>query len=298
MNLRALLVGAGGGVRAPWRVGFFLLASYSVGVLEFAVLYPLLASIGVVEWARRAAVPLDQWAVVLALLAGTFSALRIVDGVRSSAWSRVDLGVVSLRWRPLLLGAAVGTAAILVPSAFLIGLGWLRRVPEPSSVTWGEATIAAAMLLAPAALLEELAFRGYLLTALRDSIRLPAAVAITTVLFALLHLFNPGVTLLSTAMVALAGVFLATVRVATGSLYAAWLAHFAWNAAQASVLHVPVSGLSLPTPGYRYESSGPEWLTGGSWGPEGGLAAAASLLALTFLMVWRPWARRSPSVER
>lgn len=298
VKARALLVRPDGTVRAPWRLAFFVLASYAVGVIGFSVLYPLLAPLGVEAWARRAGVPLDQWAIVLALLAGTFAALRIVDGARSSAWSRVDLGVGSLHWRALVIGAVAGAAAILLPSALMIGFGWLRRVSEPASVTWGEAAVAAAMLLTPAALLEELVFRGYLLTVLRDSVRLPAAVVITSVLFALMHLFNPGVTLRSTAMVALAGVFLATVRLATRSLYAAWLAHLAWNFAQASILHVPVSGLSLPTPGYRYESSGPEWLTGGSWGPEGGLAAAASMLALTFLIAWRPNAPTPSSVER
>jgi hypothetical protein len=42
----------------------------------------------------------------------------------------------------------------------------------------------------------------------------------------------------------------------------------------AAVLHVPVSGLPFATPGYRAVITGPDWLTGGSWGPEGGVLAA------------------------
>jgi hypothetical protein len=103
----------------------------------------------------------------------------------------------------------------------------------------------------------------------------------------LLHLFNPAPTVLSTVMVGIAGVFLAVVRVTTGSLYAASVAHFAWNFVQAALLHAPVSGLPLPTPGYRLADSGPAWLTGGAWGPEGGLAAAAGMLLATFLLVRR-----------
>ncbi len=119
---------------------------------------------------------------------------------------------------------------------------------------------------------------------IRDAAGAPTAVAVTSVIFALLHLFNPGPTLLSTAMVALAGVFLATVRLSTGSLYAAWIAHLAWNVAQASVLHSAVSGLPLPTPGYRLSDNGPTWLTGGSWGPEGGVAAGAGMLVACILL--------------
>jgi hypothetical protein len=101
----------------------------------------------------------------------------------------------------------------------------------------------------------------------------------------MLHLLNPDPTLLSTTMVALAGVFLATVRLMTGSLWAAGIAHLAWNLAQAVVLHAPVSGLPMPTPGYRLVDHGPAWLTGGEWGPEGGIAAAGGMLLATFLLV-------------
>ena len=54
--------------------------------------------------------------------------------------------------------------------------------------------------------------------------------------------------------------------------YAAWAAHFAWNWTMAVVFHVAVSGLPLESPGYRYVDAGPDWATGGSWGPEGGAA--------------------------
>jgi membrane protease YdiL (CAAX protease family) len=170
----------------------------------------------------------------------------------------------------------------------LLASGRLQLEPQPPIESWTETARAALFVLAPAALVEEIAVRGYLLSTLRDAIRAPGAVAVTSVLFALLHLFNPGPTIISTAVVALAGVFLATIRLVTGSLYAAWIAHLAWNFSQAAVLHAPVSGLALPTPGYRLADHGPEWLTGGSWGPEGGLAAAAGMLVATFLLVWRP----------
>ncbi|MBV9879811.1 MAG: hypothetical protein JO180_04905, partial [Gemmatirosa sp.] len=39
------------------------------------------------------------------------------------------------------------------------------------------------------------------------------------------------------------------------------------------------------TPGYRTVDAGPDWLTGGPWGPEGGLAAGAGMLAALALLV-------------
>ena len=44
-------------------------------------------------------------------------------------------------------------------------------------------------------------------------------------------------------------------------------------------LHAPVSGIEFESPLYKAMTSGPSWLSGGAWGPEGGLAAALSLIA-------------------
>lgn len=297
MKPRVLFVREGGGVRAHWRIAFFVLATFATGMAISAFVYPVMVATSLVTRAREWNVPLDSLGALLALLGGTWAAGRIIDrapagtsteGTTRGVWTRVGLGGGALRWRGLLIGLLVGTLAILVPAGALIAAGRLQIERQPEIEPWGRAARAALLVLAPAALVEELAMRGYLLTTLREAIRTPGAVAITSVAFALLHLFNPGPTIVSTAVVALAGVFLATVRLITGSLFAAWLAHFAWNFAQAALLHAPVSGLALPTPGYRLADRGPAWLTGGEWGPEGGLAAAAGMLVATFLLVWRP----------
>jgi hypothetical protein len=69
------------------------------------------------------------------------------------------------------------------------------------------------------------------------------------------------------------------VRVVYDSLYAAWAAHTAWNWVMAVPLHAPVSGLRFEAPDYRTVSAGPEWITGGAWGPEGGFAAVLGMMA-------------------
>ena len=194
--------------------------------------------------------------------------MRIIDGERDGIWSRVGLGPDALHPKPLLIGLAAGTLGILVPCALLVAAGRFSFERQPAEIlSWWSATRGALFMLVPAAFVEELAMRGYLLTTLVDGVGAPFAVAITSVVFAILHLLNPDPTVLSTAMVALAGLFLATIRLTTGSLWAAGIAHLAWNLAQAVVLHAPVSGLPMPTPGYRLVDHGPTWLTGGPWGP-------------------------------
>jgi hypothetical protein len=52
-----------------------------------------------------------------------------------------------------------------------------------------------------------------------------------------------------------------------------------------AVLEFPVSGLPRDTPLYDEVSTGPRWLTGGDFGPEGGLAATLAILLLTLVLL-------------
>ena len=285
MNPRAVFVSGDGTVRAIWRLLFFFGATVVGFTVIMAIAYPIAAALGLPDFARATRLPIPDLMTVGALLIGTYAASRAVDGVRDGIWTRVGLGARALRWRAIGIGLAAGTLAILVPSAALIAAGRFALEKQPELQSWMSASGVALVVLTLAALAEELFMRGYVLTTLRASVGTPGAIVITSVLFALLHLGNPDPTVVGIAMVGLAGYFLAVVRIATGSLYAAWMAHLAWNFAQAALLHAPVSGLPLPQPGYRLVDHGPAWLTGGSWGPEGGIAAAVGMLVTIFLLI-------------
>jgi uncharacterized protein len=217
------------------------------------------------------------------VLAATALMLRSVD-VRP--WR--DVGLAPSAARPALVGMGwvVGFVAIGLGCGALLALGWLRVVPSEPGSSLG-AAVRITVFLLPAALAEEVLCRGYLLTVVRDRIGTRGAVAATSAAFGALHISNPGWTISSVAIVALAGVFLAAVRIAYDSLYAAWAAHVAWNWAMAVPLHAPVSGLRFEAPDYRTVSTGPTWATGGAWGPEGGAAAALGMLACLYFLYAR-----------
>ena len=281
MRLRAFLYTPAGVLRAPWRLLVFAGASAVFSVPAFLVFTTLPSGAEAAPWD-------DVWSslsVTLALLGGTWYALRRVDG---RPWHEAWLGREAASPRRLLLGWILGTLAIGVPSALLIATGWLRFVPQADGSSLGAALVALAVL-APAALLEELLSRGYALSVLRESLGWWPAVVLTSVPFGLLHAWNPGATPGSIALVTLAGVFLAVVVMVTRSLWAATLAHLAWNWTMAALLHAPVSGVGLAAPDYRLTDAGPDWATGGSWGPEGGAGAVAGMIAGTAYL----YARRS-----
>jgi hypothetical protein len=74
------------------------------------------------------------------------------------------------------------------------------------------------------------------------------------------------------------------------------MAQIAWNLNMAVLFHVAVSGYPMEAPGYRYVDAGPDWATGGAWGPEGGVPAALGMLAgVVVLFSYRRASKAPPS---
>lgn len=281
MNARALFVGADGRARAPWRILLFLALWVCCAVVVIVALGGLLRATDRLTGTPGTA---ESIGMTISLFMAHGITLLVID---RRGWSYVRLQRDAARPRVLAAGFGLGAAPIAAASVVLLGIGWLAIEPMPDG-SWAGAAVKVSVALLPAALYEELLSRGYVFAALAEWLGNAVAIVLTSAVFGVLHVWNPGWTVGSIASVVLAGVFLAAVMIVTNSLYAAWLAHFAWNWVMAVPMHVKVSGLSLANPDYQTVDAGPDWATGGRWGPEGGaIAAAAMILALTLLYLGR-----------
>lgn len=208
-------------------------------------------------------------------------------------WSSVGLGRENARPGTLARGFLIGLCAIGIPSVLLIAGSQLQIMPAREGSSLSAAGFAFVMLL-PAAFYEELAMRGYPFMAIREAFGWKAALIVTSTVFGLMHMANPNVDAESVLLVILAGFFLGAILLATGSLFAAGMAHFGWNWAMAALMHTNVSGIAVPSPDFRTVDNGPDWLTGGAWGPEGGLAAGAGMV-VAFIYLYARRIRRLES---
>lgn len=272
MRASGLLFTAAGTLRAPWRLLAFLAAALVGMYLAYNLAYPIVA--GPLWFFARARLELASWLTVLALLLAHAAAFRVGGG----GWATVGLAAHEARPRVVLPAALVGALAIAVPSLLLLAVGWLRGAPAPDGSSVAHA-LRLLVVLAPAALWEELLFRGYAFAVVRESLGEGAALLLTAGAFGLLHLQNAGANLQAVGQVAFAGVWLGGVLLATNSLWAAWAAHLAWNWTMAALLHAPVSGIGFAAPDWRLADAGPDWATGGAWGPEAGLGATLGMAA-------------------
>jgi membrane protease YdiL (CAAX protease family) len=146
--------------------------------------------------------------------------------------------------------------------------------------------------------MEELLFRGILFRWLEEFGGSWFALALTSALFGLAHMFNPNATALSSFAIALeAGVLLGGAYMLTRNLWMAIGLHAAWNFTQGWIFDVPVSGTDQDGM-VEAQLSGPELLSGGAFGLEASLIAmvlaTAAGVALVVMAIRRgelvrPW---------
>jgi membrane protease YdiL (CAAX protease family) len=221
--------------------------------------------------------------LLVSAVIATYVMLSLVEKL---PWSVVGLDRAAASPRLLLQGAAYGGLTIGAASLVLLGFHQLRIEQSISGSWWAAAGQSSAALL-PAAFSEELLLRGYIFFVLRRAAGWKTALIITSVLFGLIHAWNPAADAESVLAVIVAGFFLGVILLATRSLYAAGAAHFLWNWVMAVAFHIEVSGLASPNPDYRTIETGPDWLTGGAWGPEGGVVAVAAMFVGIFYLYGR-----------
>ena len=133
------------------------------------------------------------------------------------------------------------------------------------------------------AFMEELLFRGILFRWIEEFGGSWAALVITSALFGLAHIMNPNATWFSSFAIAMeAGVLLGGAYMLTRNLWMPMGLHAAWNFTQGEIFDVPVSGLEQQGL-VNAKLSGPELLSGGSFGLE---ASVIALVIATAAGLW------------
>jgi membrane protease YdiL (CAAX protease family) len=118
------------------------------------------------------------------------------------------------------------------------------------------------------ALFEEFFFRGYSLYTLAEGIGFWPAAVLLAVCFGLVHKTNPGENWIGVAGVVLVGLFWSFTLKRTGSLWFALGMHASFDFGETFLFSVPDSGMISPAHLSNATLYGPNWLTGGTPGPE------------------------------
>lgn len=186
-----------------------------------------------------------------------------------------------------LRGAFLGVLMITVVVGLSVALGYVDL--EGSGTAIGVALSGSMLVLVGwivQGAAEELLFRGFLLPIIGSRYGLVIGVSVSAIVFALLHVFNANLSLLAVFNLALFGAFAAFYALKEGGLWGIFGIHSLWNWAQGNLFGMEVSGLPAQLDAiFKLKETGPDWLTGGAFGPEGGTIVTLVLLA-GILILW------------
>ena len=138
---------------------------------------------------------------------------------------------------------------------------------------------------------EELMFRGYMIPAFKRRFPTAIGVLVSSLVFSAFHSLNSGYTPLASVNLVLIAVLFALIYLYTGDIWMTSAMHTAWNLTQGNIYGLQVSGNNAAHSVVltNYSSDASSLITGGAFGPEGGLAVTAvtcvCLIIITVLLI-------------
>lgn len=200
---------------------------------------------------------------------------------------------LSTLWlRDFLAGNIMAALAISGILTFFVFAGFARVSLNHEAIFTGKMAahfLKMLLLMLAVSVWEEAYFRSYLIPNIREGFRFGFingkhaawfAVLVSSVIFGISHAGNPNSTVVSSLNIALAGIILAYPFIKTKSIAISVGMHLSWNYFQGIVFGLPVSGLIMESSLVITQITGPEYITGGQFGPEGGAAGLIGLLLL------------------
>ena len=233
-----------------------------------------------VRWVAGESLPLTGMGYLIAsvlVLAFYATLCRLIERRRVTELSRHTMAAATARG--LATGFQLMTAAVAV---MYIGGGYRITSATPTlNLFW---IFLYCMLTA---VTEECVFRGAIYRISERSLGSAAAMTISALLFGGAHILNPNASVWTSAAIAIeAGILFGAVYAHSGNLWLPIGIHWAWNFTEGRIWGLPVSGSIKRTSLFHAETSGPELLTGGAFGPEASLTVVVLCSLLSAYLIY------------
>ena len=192
-------------------------------------------------------------------------------------------------FKDLFFGLFLGAFLMLLIFLIEYALGWLKI--EDVAYTYTGRPFLTDLIIALTAytfvgIYEEIMFRGYALKNLAEGLNFKPenpviavflAVFLSSAVFGAAHIINPNSSLTSTINLILAGLFLSLGYLLTGELGISIGLHLTWNFFQGNIFGFAVSGVKSSVNLFHITQKGPDFFTGGDFGPEAGFLGIFAL---------------------
>jgi membrane protease YdiL (CAAX protease family) len=183
------------------------------------------------------------------------------------------------------LGMAIGWSAAIACVLPLTLAGGIAIVLTTQRSAWGW-FFADAVFFAIAAMVEEVAFRGYGFQRFAQVVGPVGATLGYAAFYAGLIALQPGSSKVSIAVSVMFSLLLSIAFLRTRALWLSWGLNFAWKASRALIFGLALGGVSSHSSVVEGDPMGPFWITGGGYGLDGSWVTLFILLA-AFPVVYR-----------
>ena len=210
----------------------------------------------------------------------------IMARIERRSFSEYGLPARSAFRRNFWIGTVAGFVAISACLLAIFALHGFRLTGigiHGMTIIW--ATAAWCATFAIVGLAEEFSFRGYLQYTLTTGIGFWPSAILLSLLFGFAHRGNPGETKFGLLSVVIFGLLFCLFLRRTGNLWWAVGFHAGWDWGQTFFYGVPDSGILPNHSLLNCSFSGPDWLTGGTVGPEASVSTPIVLAVVALLFV-------------
>ncbi|SHG13344.1 CPBP family intramembrane glutamic endopeptidase [Flavobacterium johnsoniae] len=135
------------------------------------------------------------------------------------------------------------------------------------------------------AIIEEILVRGIIFRIVEEKLGSYISLTISSLLFGVFHLVNPHGTIISGICITTAGFMLGAAFIYSRNLWFPIALHFAWNFTQSGIFGAITSGNEKTSSLLEAKIQGPEFITGGEFGPEGSIQAIVFCALGTILLL-------------
>lgn len=196
-----------------------------------------------------------------------------------------DIGLTSINssWSDLVFGLLIGAMSFTLVAFILLCTKSVVLQNGFDKPNFSHALIIQLIIFIFVGISEELFSRGHCMNVLKQTQKSwSTPIMVSSIIFALMHFMNEGISLLAYINLFLFGVFMGYIYIRTKNLWMCIGYHIAWNYFQGSVFGFLVSGVRTDSI-YIIEVIDPNILNGGNFGPEGGLIATILLIISIFI---------------
>ena len=199
--------------------------------------------------------------------------------------SKMGLTSIKKGYKEFIIGLILGAITMSIVAIVIMAIGDIEMINPINKPEISMSLLYGLIIFIFVGFGEEILSRGYIMSVLKQTRNKWIVLVGPALIFAALHLGNPGIDILSFINLFLVGVLFAYMFMKSKNIWMPIGYHITWNYFQGYIWGFEVSGLNVNGL-YKIKNISNNIINGGEFGPEGGIIVTI-IICLTFYFVNR-----------